>query len=165
VIICSVLASSWFGMQAIHEFGHVVGAWATGGRVERVVLHPLAISRTDFSDNPHPLIVAWSGPILGAMLPLLVWGSVSATRMRIVSLLRFFAGFCLIANGLYIGIGSFEGIGDCGDLLRAGASRWQLWLFGLLAVPLGVLLWHGLGPRLGLSFKTTQNERRRLRKA
>ncbi|MGC3965806.1 MAG: hypothetical protein QM775_00075 [Pirellulales bacterium] len=45
VLIGSVLLGSWLAMQAIHEAGHVFGAWLTEGRVERVVLHPLTISR------------------------------------------------------------------------------------------------------------------------
>src|SRR4051794_27203810 len=74
VLITSILLASWLGMQAVHELGHVVGAWLTGGRVARVVLHPLTISRTDFDKNPHPLIVVWAGPILGCVLPLAAWG-------------------------------------------------------------------------------------------
>jgi hypothetical protein len=53
----------------------------------------------------------------------------------------------LIANGLYIGLGSFQSIGDCGDLLRHGAASWHLWLFGVFTVPVGLMLWHRLGPR------------------
>ena len=49
VLIGSTLLGSWLGMQAVHESGHVIGAWMTGGRVERVVLHPLTISRTDLA--------------------------------------------------------------------------------------------------------------------
>jgi hypothetical protein len=64
--------------------------------------------------------------------------------------LRFFAGFCLIANGAYLGVGSFDGVGDAGDLLRHGAPVWQLWVFGLMCVPTGLWLWHGLGAHFGL---------------
>jgi len=41
-------------------------------------------------------------------------------------------------------------VGDAGDLIRYGSPRWSLWLFGVLAAPLGFLLWHGLGPYFGL---------------
>src|SRR5438105_1787209 len=102
-------------MQAVHESGHVFGAWLTGGRVARVVLHPLTISRTDVADNPHPLVVVWAGPIFGVVVPLLLWGAAAASRLPGAFLLRFFAGFCLLANGLYIGVGSFDRVGDCGE--------------------------------------------------
>jgi peptidase M50B-like protein len=159
VVIASSLLASWLGMQAVHELGHVLGAWLTGGRVERVVLHPLAISRTDLAENPRPLVVAWAGPALGVAVPLLVFLAVEMSMTRCGAqerfarsrwFLRFFAGFCLLANGLYLGVGSLTGVGDCGDLLMHGSKPWQLWLFGLATAPLGLLLWHGLGPQLGL---------------
>src|SRR5260221_4916233 len=46
ILIVSTLLGSWLGMQAVHELGHVIGAWLTGGQVSQVVLHPLTISRT-----------------------------------------------------------------------------------------------------------------------
>jgi hypothetical protein len=66
--------------------------------------------------------------------------------------LFFFAGFCLIANGLYIGVGSFEAIGDAGDMLRHGSPRWTLILFGAVSALFGLWVWHCLtrppSPRL-----------------
>jgi hypothetical protein len=67
-----------------------------------------------------------------------------------VFVLRFFSGFCLLANGLYIGVGSFVGIGDCGEMLRHGSQQWQLLLFGAATAALGLWLWHGQGPHFGL---------------
>jgi hypothetical protein len=32
VLIVSVVLGSWLGLQAVHEFGHVVGAWLTAVR-------------------------------------------------------------------------------------------------------------------------------------
>ncbi|MBI3823896.1 MAG: M50 family metallopeptidase [Planctomycetes bacterium] len=150
VLIVSTLALSWFVMMVVHESGHVLGAWLTGGTVARVVLHPLTISRTDLSVNPRPLFVVWAGPLFGVIVPLLAWIGTELARAPVWYLLRFFAGFCLIANGAYIGIGSIDNVGDAGDLLRHGAPIWQLWLFGIVCVPAGFVLWHGLGPHLGL---------------
>lgn len=62
---------SWLLMQAVHELGHVAAALATGGTVERVVLHPLTISRTDVADDSYPLVTVAAGPLLGVVLPLL----------------------------------------------------------------------------------------------
>ncbi|MFO0947998.1 MAG: hypothetical protein U1D30_19100 [Planctomycetota bacterium] len=143
------LVGSWLGMQAIHEFGHVVGAWVTRGEVERVVLHPLTISRTDLRENPHPLVVVWAGPVLGVLIPLSLWWIASAMRLSIAYLPRFFAGFCLIANGAYIGLGAWDRIGDCGEMLKQGSSIWLLWLFGGMTIPIGLWLWHGQGGHFG----------------
>jgi hypothetical protein len=150
ILILSMLVAAWLGMQAVHETGHVLGAWMSGGSVERVVVHPLTISRTDVGDNPHPLVVVWAGPVFGVLALLALWGVAAAAKLRGAFVLRFFAGFCLIANGLYIGIGSFEGVGDCGEMLRSGSQRWQLWLFGLITAPPGLWLWHRQGEHFGL---------------
>lgn len=150
VLIASTLIFSWLGMRIAHEAGHVLGARATGGVVSRVVLHPLAFSRTDFAHNPHPLFVAWSGGVFGAVAPLACFGLAYAFRLPGWYVLRFFAGFCLIANGLYLAVGSFDRVGDAGDLLKHGAAAWQLWLFGLATAPMGLFLWHRLGPHFGL---------------
>jgi Peptidase M50B-like len=150
VLIASTILGSWLGMQAVHETGHVFGAWLTGGRVERVVLHPLTISRTDLAENPNPLVVAWAGPLFGATAPLLLWCFVARVRMPGAFLLRFFAGFCLLANGLYLGLGSFDRIGDCGDLIRHGTPIWVLWLYGAATAPIGLWLWHRQGPHFGI---------------
>jgi hypothetical protein len=149
LLIGSTLLGSWLGMQAMHEFGHVCGAWLTGGQVARVILHPLTFSRTDMVHNPSPLLVVWAGPVVGVALPLLLWLAALAVRWRGAFVLRFFAGFCLLANGVYIGFGSFDRVGDCGVMLRHGSSLWHLWLFGALAAPLGMWLWHGLGADFG----------------
>lgn len=156
VFIGSTILLSWLLMQAVHELGHVLGVWLTGGAVERVVLHPLAISRTDVSPNPQPLMVAWAGPLFGAIAPLAAWGIAASLRLPFAWLFRFFAGFCLMANGLYLGVGSFGGIGDAGDLVRHGSPMWTLWVFGVLTAPVGLALWNGLGPRFGLGPKADE---------
>ena len=159
VLITSTLLASWLGMQAIHEAGHVLGAWLTDGRVEKVVLHPLTISRTDLSANPHPLSVVWAGPTFGVAAPLILWAIASALLLNWTFLLRFFAGFCLLANGLYIGLGSFNRVGDCGQMLQHGSQSWHLWLFGALTAPIGLLLWHHQGPHFGLGSANGQVSR------
>jgi hypothetical protein len=150
VLIFSTLVASWLGMQSIHECGHVLGALATGGKVKQVVLNPLTISRTDVAPNPHPLPVVWAGPMLGVLIPLVLWAIPAAMRMPGAFVLRFFAGFCAIANGTYLAIGSFGRVGDCGDMLRNGSQIWQLWLFGAVTISLGLCLCHRQGSHFGL---------------
>ena len=122
----SLVALSWFAMLAVHELGHVVGATVTGGSIERVVLHPLTISRTDVSPNPHPAIVVWLGPVLSCVLPLAVFATVPQHLGVLHIVTRFFAGFCLIANGTYISIGTFYRVGDCGEMLHTGTPLWAM---------------------------------------
>jgi hypothetical protein len=150
ILLPATLLAAWLGMQQLHELGHVLGAQLTGGHVQQVALPLFGFSRTDLSRNPRPLAVAWAGPIFGALAPLLMWFAADRLKFSGAFVLRFLAGFCLLANGLYLGVGSFDRVGDCGDLLRHGAPIWHLWLFGLATAPLGLGLWHGLGPKFGL---------------
>lgn len=150
LLIFSTLVSSWLGMQAIHELGHVLTAYASEGSVKQVVLHPLTISRTDLAANPHPLLVVWGGPIFGVLAPLAIWALLALLKSAAAFVARFFAGFCLIANGLYIGAGSFNRIGDCREMLLHGSSLWQLWLFGTVTVPLGFALWNNQAENFGI---------------
>jgi hypothetical protein len=150
LLIGTFLPFCWLAMQAVHELGHVVAALATGGTVSQVVLHPLTISRTDIIENPRPLIVAWMGPLIGVLAPLGLLAIFKIGKFRGWYLVQFFAGFCLIANGIYIGLGSFEGIGDAGDVINHGSPIGCLWLFGMSSVPLGLFLWNGLGSHFGL---------------
>jgi len=139
-----VAAASWLAMMAIHEFGHVLNAWSSGGRVDRVRLHPLAFSHTELSANPHPLVVAWGGLIWGSLIPLAVLVIPAIRRTGVGWHLRFFAGFCLIANGAYAASGIIEPVGDALDIIGLGTPPWALALFGLSAMGCGLVLWHGL---------------------
>lgn len=149
-LMVALLGVCWLSMQIVHEIGHVLAGMVTGGSVERVVLHPLAFSRTDFGHNPHPLLSAWGGPLIGSLFPVLLYGLAHWWRLAAGHLFRFFAGFCLIANGVYIGLGVFAQLADAGDLLRAGAAGWHLGFFGLAATGLGLWFWNGLGSAFGL---------------
>jgi len=150
ILIGTFLPFCWLAMMAIHELGHVLAALISGGSINKVVVHPLSISRTDVFPNPQPLFVVWAGPLVGVLLPLAAWALVARLLKPAEFLSRFFAGFCLVANGLYIGAGAFEKIGDPGDMLQHGSGYWHLGTFAILSVPLGFWLWHGLGPRFGL---------------
>jgi len=145
LFVISLLALSWLGMMAVHEFGHVLGAIFTGGSIERVVLHPLEISRTDVAPNPRPEIVVWLGPVVGCVFPLALFAAVPRRFTTLRSVARFFAGFCLIANGAYISFGSFSAVGDCGEMLRTGTPLWAMFCYGAATIPLGFYLWNGLG--------------------
>src|ERR1041384_6792881 len=54
LLIISFVAFSWLAFMVVHEFGHALTAWLTGGSVALMVLHPLQISWTAFSRNPCP---------------------------------------------------------------------------------------------------------------
>lgn len=160
LLILSSLAFSWLAMQAVHEAGHVLHLWLTGGTVNYVVLHPLEISYTAPGENPHPLLVAWGGAIWGCAIPLVVVALVRAFARSHVYLARFFAGFCLMANGAYLAADSFVRGGDARDLVAHGVPQWLLIVAGIPAVAAGLWLWNGLGPHFGLGAAQGRVDRR-----
>jgi hypothetical protein len=155
ILVGGILWASWLTMMLVHECGHVLGALATGGTVRRVVWHPAVISRTDVRPNPHPMVEVWAGPAFGNILPIAIASMASLTRLRVAYLLWVVAGFCLIANGAYIGIGAIRPIGDAGELVAHGMARWPMATFGLLTVGSGFWIWDRVSPRLGFGAVTT----------
>jgi hypothetical protein len=149
LLVSSILWLSWLTMMLVHETGHVIGALGTGGRVQRVIWHPAVISRTDVRPNPHPLIEIWAGPMIGSLLPLVAAVMASLLRLRAAYLVWVLAGFCLIANGAYIGVGAFHPICDAEELIAHGMPRWPMAAFGIIALICGLWIWHRISPKLG----------------
>ena len=114
----------------------------------KVVLHPLAISWTHV--EPNTQFIVWGGPIWGCVLPFAAWVIAARFQSSIEYMLRFFTGFCLIANGIYLGVGFWDPVGDAVELLNHDTPGWVLFLFGAMTIPAGLRLWHRLGPRFGL---------------
>jgi hypothetical protein len=150
IFIPALAISVWLGMMLTHETGHLLAALLTGGHIQQLVFHPLAFSRTDVSPNPHPLIVIWAGPIFGAAFPFILSRGFHLAKIPSYTL-DVLAAFCLLANGAYIAFASIPNIADARDLFAHGAPLWTLWLFGVPALAGGLLLFHRLGPKLGLS--------------
>ncbi len=160
LLIVSTVAFSWLAMMAVHELGHVLHLIVTGGTVDYVVLHPLAISYTHPGRNPHPLVVAWGGAIWGCVIPMVVLGVVRLVARPWAYLPAFFAGFCLIANGAYLAGDAFVRGSDGRELVANGSPPWLLLVFGLAAIAGGLLLWNGLGPHFGLGPARGEVDRR-----
>ncbi len=159
LFIATTIAAAWLGMTAVHELGHVLNAWLSGGHVVGVELPPRGLGHTQVSPNAHPQFVAWGGAGWGSLIGLAAMLVARMVFKRQSELgrwfSRFFAGTCLIANGVYLGVGGLlgdpTGADDAHELLRQGAPAWQLGLFGLVATTAGLVIWHRLGSRLGFS--------------
>ena len=132
----------WLGMMACHEVGHALGGWGSGGTVVDVELPLAGFSHTLVSPNPRPLVERACGPLAGCLLPGLVYGLACLCRDGSARRARFFWGFCLIANGAYLGLGWIDGAGDAGDLMGLGVPAWGLVVFGAAVLPAGVAMWN-----------------------
>jgi len=141
---------AWLLMQSVHEFGHVIHAWLSGGTVRNVVLYPTELSRTDVSPNPRPNFVTWGGPLWGVVIPLALAGILKHLGSPYSFLTQFFAGFCLVSNGAYLAAGALARVGDADDLLRHGTPMVLPVAAGVMAVAAGLFLWDGLGSHFGI---------------
>ena len=160
ILLISTLALSWLAMMAVHELGHVLHAQVSGGHVVAVELNPLTFSRTDVAPNPHPQWVAWGGALWGTLLPTGLWAIGRLAVPAFAWIAKFFAGFCAIANGVYLAAGMWTGVGDAGDLIRHGAAPWHLWVAGAATAALGLWMWNGLGPHFGFGRPRAKIDRR-----
>ncbi len=152
LLIASTVWLSWFVMLALHECGHVFNGWLAGAQLDRVDFPLWRFSRTDFAFNPHPLFVAWGGGLWGCLIPLAIWWAAKFLTPRYAYLAAWLAGFCLIANGGYLGGGAIlaGGADDAGVIRQNGGPAWLLVAFGMVAITSGLFAWNGLGPRFGL---------------
>ncbi|MEO1497784.1 MAG: GNAT family N-acetyltransferase [Planctomycetota bacterium] len=145
-----------------HELGHVLGAYATGGRITSVELRPWRLGHTLVSPNPHPSVVLWSGFLVGWIAPFATRPAWRTTRWLIGPALRAWAWFSWLAFGSYLALAGGERLTDTGQLVAVG---WPVWL--LVAIGGGVALvgywrsrhaWAALNARLSepsLTWQTT----------
>lgn len=140
------LALSWYLMQIVHEAGHVLHCRLGGGRVAGASFPLVGFSQTFYADNPHPLFTVWGGLVFGGVVPLLLLLPPFALwRWPGLHIVRFFAGFCLLANGAYLASGAVLLAGDTHDLAVLGTPRWVMFVGGVPACAAGLWLWNGLG--------------------
>ena len=162
LLIVAWLLFCWYAMQLLHEAGHVFAAWWFGIEIVQFHFGLLTVSYTMLDESGQTsnalLAATWAGPIAGMLLPLAFWGVAAAIRFRGTFLLRFLAGFCLVANGCYLLFGPADGFADTGVLLTHGATRWQLVVTGWIAMIGGFLLWNGQGKYFGIGKEKGPNQ-------
>lgn len=136
--IVTLFAGFVIGMHAavlLHEFGHVLGFWYSGGTVVRIVMQaPLPAGHVN-GHGPKELahFWVWGGVVFGSIItvaPLAI-----AMRRRFPPLICFAAlmtaAFCLGHNGMYLFIGSVIPFSDAFDMINLGAPRWFLFVLGV----------------------------------
>ena len=82
------------------------------------------------------------------LLPLLAAGLARWRRWPAGYAFDLFAGFCLLANGAYVGLGAVDPLGDTERMLRHGTPAWLLAAAGTAAAAMGLWCWHRASPFL-----------------
>jgi hypothetical protein len=131
--LAGLLAVAWCVMTFTHEGGHLVGGWLGGATLSAAELRPWRLPYSIFAPDPRPLLTLWSGPLLGAIVPLA--GAAAVRR----GWGWFIAHFCLLANGSYLAAAWISGdrLLDTPQLLAAGASPVSILLYIAATVAIG----------------------------
>jgi len=117
-----------------YEFGHALSVWLSGGSVRSWCGHPLQLSWTSFSRNPHPQLVAWGGPIWGALLPVVFSVSRDGFARRPLPLSCSSPALSDRQWAVHVG-GCIGLVVTGGRWWRSGAAPWELQLFGVVVTP------------------------------
>ncbi len=151
--IALLFGSFCFGYNAataLHELGHALAAWMTGGAVQTMILHPFSTSFTEIASDPHPRITHIAGVVFGPAVALLgvwvAWPVRSAYCMPI----HLTGVTALASSGIYLLIGTVMGVGDADDLLRMGVPAFPLILGGSLLLAGSLMLATAILPLLGI---------------
>lgn len=133
---------SWISLPAIagvHEAGHVLAAWATGGRVLAISVDPfLAQSFVDIRPDPSPRITYAGGVVAVMAVGLMAWMAAYRAAGEAAVALRGFTAYALASSGLYLGVGALLGSGDAADLAGLGIPKWQLVVGGSTLIVLSI---------------------------
>ncbi len=120
----------------LHEMGHVLAGWASGGDFRYIDVYPFHFSTTILQPNPHPGLVIWSGLLMGWLLPLLTipvwklqWAAIGPT-------LKCWSAYCWLAFGAYLALAAGESLSDTGQLRTEG---WPLALLISVGTTLAII--------------------------
>ncbi len=139
--------------HAIHELGHALAMWATGGSVTRITLHPFSWSKISYGASPTcPLLTAWAGVVFASSCGLLLLVVIRPWRGAWTVPLAMMGLCTLVVNGLYLtGDSLFLAGGDATCLVLHGTPRSFVLLTGVGLTALGLAVGHLLNPRFGLT--------------
>jgi hypothetical protein len=120
-------------MTVVHETGHIVAGWASGGTLREADVAPWSLPHSHFDPDPHPLVTLWGGPVIGALVPLAIAALVRHGWMW------FIAFFCVLANGSYLAIAWVTGERylDTPRLLHHGAHPATIVAYCVVTIAVG----------------------------
>jgi hypothetical protein len=141
---------------ALHELGHAIAMWTTGGIVDRITLNPFSWSYTYYGSTPkNPIYTSSAGVVIGTLSALFLTTLAWRSRSQPWSLIFIMTGIVATAqNGLYLLLDSLlPSGGDASHLIRYGLpasltiGAGILLLVGSLFLSLAALWPIGFGPK------------------
>ncbi len=136
-----LLLICWYSMMATHELGHVLAGWLSSHEISEFSFPLIGFSETSMNVYPRPAWVVWSGFASGVLSPLVVWLLTKRFKPEMARACQFVLGFCLLANGGYLGFGWIDRVGDIDELLIHGTPVWLLMIIGVALILWGRWCW------------------------
>ena len=133
-------AFTWLSSMFVHEMGHVLSGWLSGGEFRYIDVYPFHFSTTILQPNPHPALVTWSGLLLGWGVPLLTIPLWKAQRASVGAILQSWSAYCWLAFGAYLALAAGESLSDTGQLLTEGWPVALLVGMGAMVAIIGYLI-------------------------
>ena len=148
VFMTGSILIAFSGMVLLHELGHVAALVLSGGEVDYVRVSPIDFGFTARASDPHPLIATWGGPLLGCAFTMVILLLVAFAAPRFIATALLLVVVAFLANGMYLAVGVFSGVGDAGDLIRHGAPPWSLIAAGIPLIAAGIYFASMIAPVL-----------------
>ncbi len=150
LLLLGAFAVGFNASHAIHELGHALAVWLSGGRVTALSLHPFSWSTIDYSvPTTAPIALAGAGfaVLIGLLILRLVWCRRSPWVLPLVM-----TSLCtLVVNATYLVVdGVLLAGGDATDLVALGFPRPAILAAGAGLLAFGFVVALPVLPRLGL---------------
>lgn len=134
----------------LHELGHGVAVWLSGGKISSIVLHPFSWNWISYHSNPNPLLASWGGVLFGVLFAVALSSIALLARSPFLTPLYLLAGCALATNGIYLAVAAVADVGDAGNLLSQGVPRAFLVAVGLFLMLLSFLWSSLIQPLIGI---------------
>lgn len=147
-LLKSTLLLLWslaFGYNAsitLHELGHAIAYWTTGGTVEDIIIHPFSWSYCiPGSVSEYPNFTTWGGVVFGTIMGLMLVALVWRWRGPYVMLAFMTGVVACLHNGFYLIFSCLaESQGDSMILIYGGTPKAVIIAAGLLMFGTGLIL-------------------------
>ena len=146
---------AWVLFVTIHELGHAIAMWTTGGIVEKITINPFSWSYTYYGSSPkYPIFTSAAGAGFGILIgTLLVFLTYRKLNLYLMPIWLIGAVSFLHSGAYYIFDILFDVGGDASRLLSLGVSNSFLLGLSILALISGSVLFLRLVPMFGLTPK------------
>ena len=141
----------------LHELGHASAAWATGGEVGEIVIHPFSWSWVVLEVAPEKqAYVTWAGAGLSAVAGLGILFTAWIIRSTWIGVALMIPPTTFTIDGLYLPVDALlRAGGDGTSLVALGTPLWLVIALGAGLIAAGAVAACMVMPRFGLTTDAT----------